>query len=231
MVYDLGLDVIELPADEALPDCVFVEDTAVIHNGVALITRPGHPSRRKEVESIRRVLQLECKLDLYEILDENAIIDGGDVLFTGKEFFVGISSRTNQAGALAVAKAFPDYRVSSVNITDHLHLKGLVSVAGPDVLAVGTSAAAKKTLKEMELKGEYDYETLTLPEDYASNCLYLNGSLLHVCKEEFPESFQVFEEKMGNERRIALARSELRKAGGGFTSCALLIGKQRVHIQ
>ena len=45
----LGLDVIELPSDEALPDCVFVEDTAVVVNGTAFITRPGHVSRRNEV--------------------------------------------------------------------------------------------------------------------------------------------------------------------------------------
>ncbi len=48
----LGLDVIELPPDEALPDCVFVEDTAVVVNGTALITRPGHPSRQKEVFAV-----------------------------------------------------------------------------------------------------------------------------------------------------------------------------------
>lgn len=46
----LGLDVIELPPDEALPNCVFVEDTAVVVNGTALITRPGLPVRQKEVE-------------------------------------------------------------------------------------------------------------------------------------------------------------------------------------
>lgn len=44
----LGLDVIELPPDEALPDCVFVEDTAVVVNGTALITRPGLANRQKE---------------------------------------------------------------------------------------------------------------------------------------------------------------------------------------
>ncbi|XP_070581908.1 N(G),N(G)-dimethylarginine dimethylaminohydrolase 1-like isoform X2 [Ptychodera flava] len=227
----LGLDVIELPADEGLPDCVFVEDTAVIHNGVALITRPGHPSRRKEVESIRRVLQKEFKLELYEIADENAMIDGGDVLFTGKEFFVGLSNRTNQAGALAVANAYPDYRVSSINVTNALHLKSLVSVAWPDVLAVGASPAAKKALKEMELKGEYDYEIITLPDDEAASCLYLNGTLIHCSKEEYPESFKVFEERMPDERRIPLNFSEISKVDAGLTCGVLLIGKQRVHIQ
>jgi hypothetical protein len=45
----LGLDVIELPPDEHFPDCPFVEDTAVVCNGIALMCRPGHPSRAKEV--------------------------------------------------------------------------------------------------------------------------------------------------------------------------------------
>jgi hypothetical protein len=49
LLRELGLDVIELPPDEALPECVFVEDTAVVCNGTALITRPGAPHRAKEV--------------------------------------------------------------------------------------------------------------------------------------------------------------------------------------
>ena len=47
----LGIDVIELPADESLPDSPFVEDAAVVCNGIALICRPGHPSRIREVSS------------------------------------------------------------------------------------------------------------------------------------------------------------------------------------
>ncbi len=42
----LGVDVIVLDADESFPDCVFVEDPAVIVKDQALITNPGHPSRR-----------------------------------------------------------------------------------------------------------------------------------------------------------------------------------------
>ena len=49
LLRELGLDVIELPPDESLPECVFVEDTAVVCNGIALITRPGAPTRIKEV--------------------------------------------------------------------------------------------------------------------------------------------------------------------------------------
>lgn len=49
LLRDLGLDVIELPPDEELPESVFIEDTAVIVNGVVLITKPGNIQRRKEV--------------------------------------------------------------------------------------------------------------------------------------------------------------------------------------
>lgn len=50
--HKLGLQVIELPADESLPDCVFVEDAAVVCGDTALITRPGAESRRKEVNKV-----------------------------------------------------------------------------------------------------------------------------------------------------------------------------------
>lgn len=49
LLRELGLDVVELPPDESLPECAFVEDTAVVCNGIALITRPGAPNRAKEV--------------------------------------------------------------------------------------------------------------------------------------------------------------------------------------
>jgi len=48
---ELGIDVIELPPDETLPECVFVEDCAVVCNGAALIARPGAPHRQKEVRT------------------------------------------------------------------------------------------------------------------------------------------------------------------------------------
>lgn len=53
LLRDLGLDVLELPPDENLPECPFIEDCAVVCNGIALICRPGDPNRLKEVMEIR----------------------------------------------------------------------------------------------------------------------------------------------------------------------------------
>ena len=69
------------------------------------------------------------------------------ISLTGEEFFVGISKRTNSQGAMALAKAFPNYSVSSIKITDQLHLKSMMSMAGPGILAIGRSKEAKSALQ------------------------------------------------------------------------------------
>ena len=66
---------------------------------------------------MRTILKTELGLPLYEIEDKSALLEGGDVLFTGKEFFVGLSNRTNEAGARAVAKAFPDFPCSPIKVS------------------------------------------------------------------------------------------------------------------
>uniref|UniRef100_A0A8C3EZW4 Dimethylarginine dimethylaminohydrolase 1 n=1 Tax=Chrysemys picta bellii TaxID=8478 RepID=A0A8C3EZW4_CHRPI len=143
----LGLQVLELPADESLPDCIFVEDVAVVCEETALITRPGAPSRRKEVDAMKRALE-SLNLNIVEMTDENATLDGGDVLFTGREFFVGLSRRTNQRGAEILADTFKDYAVSTVPVYGTLHLKSFCSMAGPNLIAIGSTEAAQKALKD-----------------------------------------------------------------------------------
>ncbi len=61
-------------------------------------------------------------------------------------------------------------------------------MAGPDVLCVGTSGAAQVVLKRVEREASYRYQTLSLPEDGAANCLFVNGSLIHRSREEAPKS-------------------------------------------
>ncbi|XP_033127165.1 N(G),N(G)-dimethylarginine dimethylaminohydrolase 1-like [Anneissia japonica] len=223
----LKINLLELEADEEYPDCCFVEDIAVIHDGVALICKPKSPSRRGEVEVIKRVLSHDLGQHLVNIKDENALIEGGNVLFTGKEFFVGISPRTNQAGALALAKAFPDYNVATIQISGCIHLKSLMSMAGPGIIAIGQSEEAKKALKQIVHKANHDYETVTLPDDEAANCLYVNRTLIHCTEDEFPESYKIFEDRFADRVRIALPNRELAKVQGSLTGRSLLVGKKR----
>ena len=59
----LGLDVIELQADDTLPDSIFIDCVAVICNGTALIAKPHLISRRKEVNHMTLYGTKSCSLN------------------------------------------------------------------------------------------------------------------------------------------------------------------------
>lgn len=147
----LNLDVIELQSDETLPDSSFIDCISVICDGTALITQPYLVSRRREADVTKSILRKEG-LNIVEVKDPLATLDGTDVFFTGREFFVALSKRTNIIGAKAVASAFPDYPVSLIKLRKNaIHLKAYVSVAGPDLLAIGSSETAKDIVKVFNL--------------------------------------------------------------------------------
>uniref|UniRef100_A0A663MGV3 Dimethylarginine dimethylaminohydrolase 1 n=1 Tax=Athene cunicularia TaxID=194338 RepID=A0A663MGV3_ATHCN len=182
----------------------------------------------KQVETMKRVLE-SLNLNIVEMVDENATLDGGDVLFTGREFFVGLSRRTNQRGAEILADTFKDYAVSTVPVHDSLHLKSFCSMAGPNLIAIGSSEAAQKALKTMQQMSDHRYDKLTVPDDPAANCIYLNipskgHVLLHRAPEEYPESAKVFE-KLKDHMLIPIANTELEKVDGSLTCCSVLINK------
>lgn len=228
LLRELGLDVIELPPDEALPCCPLTEDTAVVCNGSALITRPG-PARAKEVETVRAVLKKELDLPIIEIADENAKLEGGDVLFTGREFFVGISEFTNEAGARAVAAAFPEFPCTPVKVSGGTHLKNLVSMAGPELICVSSGKNSQEVLKRIEREATYSYQTLTVPEDKAANVMYINGTLIHCSEDEIPGSTKVFSERIDYPKKAVNVQA-LTKKGNGLSSCCLLLRRSR-HIR
>lgn len=63
-----------------------------------------------QAEAVRRVMS-ELNLTVVEMGCEEgesggATLEGSDVLFTGREFFVGISSHTNHKGAEVLADTF-----------------------------------------------------------------------------------------------------------------------------
>lgn len=142
----LGLQLLELPPEESLPLGPLLGDTAVIQGDTALITRPWSPARRPEVDGVRKALQ-DLGLRIVEMGDENATLDGTDVLFTGREFFVGLSKWTNHRGAEIVADTFRDFAVSTVPVSGASHLRGLCGMGGPRTVVAGSSEAAQKAVR------------------------------------------------------------------------------------
>ncbi|XP_029355940.1 N(G),N(G)-dimethylarginine dimethylaminohydrolase 1 isoform X2 [Echeneis naucrates] len=191
-----------------------------------------HDDRNTEVEqteAMKGALK-DLNLNIVEMSDENATLDGGDVLFTGREFFVGLSKRTNQRGAEILADAFKDYAVSTVPVREGLHLKSFCSMGGPGLIVIGSSEPAQKALKIMQQMSDHRYDKLTVPDDAAANCVYMNlpnkgHVLLHCTVDEFPQSAKVFE-KLKDHMLIPVSNMEKVKVDGALTCCSVLINKK-----
>jgi dimethylargininase len=130
-----GLEVIRLPADPELPDCCFVEDTAIVLDEVAVVTVPGAPSRRREVPAVAEALA--CHRELRR-LTLPATLDGGDVLRMGRTLFVGRTARSNPAGHEALRQATSPfgYEVVAIEVSGCLHLKSAVTAVDDETVLV-----------------------------------------------------------------------------------------------
>ena len=125
-----GLEIVRLPELPHHPDGVFVEDTALLLDGHAIITRPGVESRAAETDST--AAGLADDFELHRITD--GFVDGGDVLRIGTTLYVGLSTRTNTAGAAALREIARriGHDVVQARLDGCLHLKTAATFAGLD---------------------------------------------------------------------------------------------------
>ena len=125
-----GYEIVRLPELADDPDAVFVEDTALLLDGHAVITRPGIASRANETEST--AAGLTGHFELHRI--GSGFVDGGDVLRIGRTLYVGLSTRTDADGIRALAELVGPlgFQVAQAELRDCLHLKTGATYAGPD---------------------------------------------------------------------------------------------------
>ncbi len=125
-------------ASAEMPDCVFVEDMAVVLDEIAVIARPGAVSRRPETTAVAEALRRYRPLASIEA---PATLDGGDVLVAGRSIFVGRSSRTNDAAAAQMRTLTGPfgYTVRQVDVKGCLHLKSAVTAVADGALLVNLS--------------------------------------------------------------------------------------------
>ena len=210
----LGATVTRLEADPRFPDGCFVEDCAVIAGGVALLTRPGAPSRQGEVTEVAAALErlLECAT-----MAAPATLDGGDCLRIGRRIFVGRSARSNQAGIQRLADVFMPrgLRVVAVALpAGVLHLKCVCSSLGDGRVLVAEGVLPAGTFEDLALV------EVPREEAYAANCVAVGGRALMAAG--FPGA-RAAVEAAGLEVRT-LEVSETRKADGALTCMSLLLG-------
>ena len=209
-----GLEIIRLEPDDKYPDSTFVEDTAVLTPRGAIITRPGADSRAGEIDAIEPALREH--FPNFHSISAPGTLDGGDICEADDHFFIGVSHRTNEAGAQQLATWLESlgYTASLIDIrglSNILHLKSGIAYLGGRRLVVIEALQGRKEFS--------DYELIYLnpAEEYAANCLLVNDKVL--VASGFAETNRTLE-RMGYQT-IPLDMSEFQKMDGGLSCLSL----------
>jgi len=211
----LGCRIVRLPLAPDLPDSVFVEDAAVVVDEVAVITRPGAPSRRGETASVAAALTAHRPLVAIEA---PAVLDGGDVLRLGLRLYVGLSARSDEAGVaqLAAHLAPHGYAVEGVALGKCLHLKTAVTEVADHLLLVNPA-----WIDRARFDG-YEAVEVDPREPFAANALRVRSGDTDsvVVAAAFPRTTERLAARGLDVRPVEV--DEVAKAEGGVTCCSVL---------
>lgn len=140
---DAGVEVEVLAPLEAYPDSVFVEDPALVFGEGAVLLRPGAPTRAGETAELASTLQ--ARFERVLTLGQG-FADGGDVLVAPREVLIGLSARTDPAGARSLSILLAELGRTARTVAPPpgvLHLKTACALLDEEtVLATGPLVAA-----------------------------------------------------------------------------------------
>ncbi len=168
-----GMAVTVLPALDTYPDSIFVEDPALVFNEGAIILRPGSDSRRGETKEIAPALN-----DLFDRvleLPRTGYADGGDILVTRDSVKIGLSARTDLAGANGLIDRLKELGLKGEIVNTPkgiLHFKTACSLLDEETILV---------TRHMSESGLFDgFKNMILPqgEEPAANALRINDTVM-----------------------------------------------------
>lgn len=207
----LGCRVERVAPAPDLPDSVFVEDTALVLDELAVICRPGAESRRAETAAV--VDALRTYRPIAAVLAPGTL-DGGDVLQVGRRLFVGRSARTNEAGIrqLRSLVSSQGYFVVAVPFSGCLHLKTAATLVASGVALVNPEWVEPAALAPLRAIA------VDPGEPFAANALRIGEAVLYPA--EFPRTRARLEAEGIAVRTVPAG--ELAKAEGGVTCCSVV---------
>lgn len=223
LLENLVPEVIRLKADPTHPDCNFIEDTAIVVDDLAVISRMGAFERQGEEVPVAHALK-ELGLKTITHLQSPGTMDGGDILYTGKHLFVGLSKRTNEYALNQLKELFQGkIEVIGIPVIEGLHLKSVISFFDSETLIVADNPAGMKIQKGIELSTNEDYTFVSVPDTAASNVLRIRSTL--IVQDGFAASEAILQ-NLCDQKQVTLVKinmSELIKADGALTCGSLLI--------
>ena len=205
-----GLEIIRLPELADDPDAVFVEDTALLLDDHAVITRPGAASRANETDSTAAGLA-GC-FELHRIA--SGFLDGGDVLRIGRRLYVGRSSRTDADGIAGLAGLIRPlgYEVIETRLRDCLHLKTGATYAGDGVLLYNERCIDPAQFEGVEPLAVHSSEPA------AANCIRAGDQIIMPAGN--PRTTAMMKDRGFSVIEVDV--SELQKAESGVTCMSLI---------
>lgn len=209
---DAGYSIEVVPTDQAHPDCVFIEDTAVIVGEVAVISRPGAISRRGETLSVAAALSSRFAITQ---ITEPGTLDGGDVLIMGDVVYVGRSTRTNSDGIdqLRAVAFHQGLDLVAVEVREVLHLKSAVLPIDGKTVVVTPGTVEEDKLDALEIFYEDEAER------YRFSALPLGeGRVLVTASAPFTAELVA---RAGHEV-VPIDVSQFQAADGGLTCLSIL---------
>lgn len=223
----VGVGLVEMPADEELPDACFVSDVLITlpraddlggPAALAVATRPGAPSRRPEVASVLQAAQplVGAACRSAEIAAPGTL-DGGDVIVYGDRVAIGLSARTERQAAeqLAGLVRAVGYRPFLCPVAGRLHLATWVTVVRPDLLIGIAGGFASLEAGGPDVAPRAQIERIVLDDDdvVAANVLPLGGRVF--LPAGHPRAVAAL--RRAGERVVELELSEFTRADGGPT--------------
>jgi dimethylargininase len=206
-----GVAVSVLPALEAFPDSLFVEDAALVFTGAAILLAPGAATRRGETAALAPALRERFERVLAV---ERGSVDGGDVLATPRKMFIGRSARTDEEGAAALAEVMAKLGFDAEAVTTPrgvLHFKSDCSLLDDETVFATPRLAAS---------GVFDgFRVLLTPdgEEAAANALRINERVL--LSAGFPRSAAMLAE--AGYDVVPLDTREIAKIDAGLSCMSL----------
>jgi dimethylargininase len=212
LLQSLGVFVVELPSQNDCPDCCFIEDTALVLDELAVLTRPGSEARRREVDGVATALR-ERRREVFQ-LDAPATLEGGDVLRIGRDLFVGLTERTNRDGIESLRGHVSPYgySVHAVETPGALHLKSVCTAVDEHTVVAEPS--------RVDLRPFKNFRIIEVPPDewMAANILLVNGT---VCMHSgFPKTRSLLQSR--GYKICTTDISEFLKAEAGLTCLSLI---------
>lgn len=218
-----GVRVTQLTAEPEMPDACFTWDTVLAFprpdggpTVLLVAARPGEPSRRLEVASVLACAQtLASGAEVVQIT-EPGTLDGGDVITFRSRVAIGVSARTNEAGAQQVARAVQrlGYQPFLCPVDDRLHLASAVTPIGPRRL-IGTRSGFQSLDAAGPAVAPDEVERLLIPHDAGAGANVLAAGGRCFIARGFPAAVGAL--KRAGESVVEVELDEFLRADGGPT--------------